>query len=146
MNGGIDLRTCVVCKQSKEESEYYRYSSKNQHSLMLRCKECHKERQQLFRRVNKDHYNKQGTDRRTEQKLRAINLLGGKCYDCGISYPPCVYDFHHTNPLEKDGFVGSFLHRSWDKVIDEINKCVLLCSNCHRLRHMGKPTQDKSIK
>lgn len=76
------------------------------------------------------------TDLKRSKKLRAIELKGGKCSMCGGIFPPCVYDFHHIIPQKRKITWGSqFLNWSWDKVEKEINKCILLCANCHRLLH-----------
>ena len=62
-------------------------------------------------------------------------MLGGKCKDCGVSYPDAVYDFHHTN--DKKDNVATLIHnnRKLETILNEASKCELLCSNCHRIRH-----------
>lgn len=81
--------------------------------------------------------NKYYVDRkRKDLKRDAVNYKGGKCEYCGYIGHPSVYDFHHKNPLEKDfGISHSGYTRSWDKVREEIDKCLLLCANCHREEH-----------
>lgn len=70
------------------------------------------------------------------RKEEAIKIKGGKCEDCGGIFHQCQYDFHHLNPDEKEYNLGNILKRKdFNKVIEELNKCVLLCSNCHRMRH-----------
>lgn len=68
-------------------------------------------------------------------KLKAIEYLGGKCVDCGQKFPPYIYDFHHINPEIKEFSITKIMGRTWEKIIPELDKCVLLCSNCHRTRH-----------
>lgn len=68
-------------------------------------------------------------------KLKAIEYLGNRCADCGNTFPPYVYDFHHINPDEKDFGIARIIGRTWGKIIPELDKCVLLCANCHRIRH-----------
>jgi len=46
------------------------------------------------------------------------------------------FDFHHIIPEEKEYNVGGLLNKSWDKVLDEAQKCLMLCPNCHRLEHI----------
>jgi predicted HNH restriction endonuclease len=74
--------------------------------------------------------------RRKALQERAINHLGGKCRICG--YDKCVValEFHHTSPQGKDFSISSGL-TSWARVLPELEKCVLLCSNCHREVHDG---------
>lgn len=62
-------------------------------------------------------------------------LKSGPCADCGIQYPPYAMDFDHVRG-EKTIHVGSskMFHSPLDRVIEEIEKCDLVCSNCHRIR------------
>ena len=68
----------------------------------------------------------------------AIEYLGGKCQICG--YRNCIeaLDFHHRDPKEKEfGLSQKGLTRSWEKTRKELDKCILICSNCHREIHAG---------
>ena len=74
--------------------------------------------------------------KRKSLKCQAVKHAGDKCNDCGESFPDCVYDFHHTQD-DKEGCVGNMTHncRPWDVIKEEVDKCVMLCANCHRIRH-----------
>jgi hypothetical protein len=66
-----------------------------------------------------------------------------KCSRCGEENP-YLLDFHHTNPNDKDFDVASRLTRAGKKSIqEEIDKCIVLCSNCHRLEHAKEPYDSK---
>ena len=68
-------------------------------------------------------------------KIKCIEYLGGKCIKCGESHPATL-DFHHRNPEEKELDLGSAnCTRSWDIICAELDKCDLLCANCHRILH-----------
>lgn len=74
--------------------------------------------------------------RRKKVKLMAVEYKGGKCQRCG--YNKCVdaMDFHHRDPNEKDFSVSHKGHcKSWQHIKKELDKCDLLCSNCHREIH-----------
>lgn len=93
-----------------------------------------------YRKLNKERVREKGrnkqNERRRENKIRAVNYLGGECERCGLTSPYySVFDFHHRNPEEKEADPGTLLHRSWEVVFNEINKCMLLCANCHRIVH-----------
>ena len=78
-------------------------------------------------------------EKRVEIKLRAIKYKGGKCIDCGGVFHPVAYDFHHLDPSKKDMQISKFTSISrWDEIEHELDKCILLCSNCHRVRHWGQ--------
>ena len=60
-----------------------------------------------------------------------------RCARCGESHPACL-DFHHKNPLEKDVALSQVIYtKGWSKerILNEISKCEVLCSNCHRKEH-----------
>lgn len=77
--------------------------------------------------------------RRTEVKIKAVEYKGGKCIDCGYNRCINVLQFHHLNPKEKEFNISRNGHsRSWDRVKAEIEKCVLLCANCHAERHYNE--------
>lgn len=60
------------------------------------------------------------------------------CTDCGESHPSCVMDFHHRDPSAKlFGISSRAWHKSEEKLQEEIDKCDLLCANCHRRRTNG---------
>ncbi len=73
-------------------------------------------------------------NRRLNLKKEAVNYLGSVCNDCGGTFNECVYDFHHIDPTKKD-FELSDCTRSFTKYKTELVKCILLCANCHRIRH-----------
>ena len=106
------------------------------------CKECaNKRARDYYAVVKKDaHWLQDRNDRITkdglEKKRRAVDFLGGKCMDCAGTFPPPVYDFHHLDPKEKEFNLGDILRRKDFSTIEkELTKCVLLCANCHRIRH-----------
>ena len=74
--------------------------------------------------------------RRRKVRLMAIEYKGGRCSRCG--YNRCIeaLEFHHLDSSKKDfGISARGYTRSWARVRAEIDKCVLLCSNCHRELH-----------
>ena len=82
--------------------------------------------------------NKRNTeDYRKKIKQQCVNYKGGKCQVCG--YCKCIeaLEFHHINHLEKE-FTISGGTRSFESLKLELDKCILLCANCHRELHSGK--------
>jgi hypothetical protein len=68
-------------------------------------------------------------------KAECISYKGGKCEKCGYNRCPDALEFHHLNPEEKDFEISSVRKYDFALVQDELDKCVLLCSNCHREEH-----------
>jgi hypothetical protein len=73
---------------------------------------------------------------RWSKRYRAFNELGGKCVNCGETNI-FLMDFHHLDQNTKEYGISKLSSKaSWDELKLEIDKCVLLCSNCHRLHHL----------
>ena len=78
--------------------------------------------------------------RRIRTKLAAVQLLGGKCARCEHTanlQNSESFEFHHPNNA-KEFSIGMQGNKSWDNLKDEILKCELLCSICHRLEHSNR--------
>lgn len=73
--------------------------------------------------------------RRWQLKLRCIEFLGGKCGSCGYSKCPEALDFHHIDPSTKSFAISGRLSKRWETIEKELEKCKLLCANCHRETH-----------
>ncbi|MCG2713101.1 MAG: hypothetical protein L6416_12375 [Candidatus Omnitrophica bacterium] len=74
--------------------------------------------------------------RRNKVRQMSIEYKGSKCHSCG--YEKCIdaLEFHHTDSSKKDfGISSKGYTRSWEKVKEELEKCMLLCANCHRELH-----------
>ena len=108
----IDVHKCHVCGENDQTKFYGKKKSK--------CKRCQAQ------------YN---TEHGRRNKRKAIEYKGGKCNKCG--YNKCInaLDFHHRDPTIKDKNWDRIRARNWDKIVKEIDKCDLLCSNCHRELH-----------
>jgi hypothetical protein len=74
---------------------------------------------------------------RKSTKERMAEAFGGICCVCKNTYQPELFDFHHLNPEEKEFQMGSIRASSisWARIVPELRKCVMVCSNCHRLIH-----------
>ena len=72
-----------------------------------------------------------------KRKYEAILARGGKCEKCGYNKNIAVLEFHHRNPDEKEFQIDMrhFSNNSLEKLQLELDKCILLCANCHRELH-----------
>lgn len=119
------MKVCTQCQKKLPLDAFY---GQIQHSIISdkswtykdsMCKSC------------RSNYT---AERRRSRKREAVKYLGGKCLDCGLVDSVEVYDFHHRNPKGKDFSIGKNA-KSFEKIKAELDKCDLLCSNCHRKRH-----------
>lgn len=84
-------------------------------------------RQYLIRAVHK---------RRRKVREQAIEYKGGQCERCGYNQCLDAFEFHHRDPTQKDFSISNKGYtRSWKKVQEELDKCAILCANCHREVH-----------
>jgi len=75
-------------------------------------------------------------DKDYDRRRRAfVNTLKARpCHDCGGTFPPCCMDFDHRNPSTKKGLVSRMFRRRMSLLLEEIQKCDVVCANCHRIR------------
>ena len=67
-------------------------------------------------------------------KLAMVKAKGGKCERCGWSGDPVAFDFHHLDPALKEVSLNMST-QSRVAMLKELEKCILLCTRCHRLEH-----------
>jgi len=72
---------------------------------------------------------------RRRTKERMVKSFGNKCSVCGITFPQEVFEFHHLNPETKEFNLGRIRSNcfSWERIVIELRKCIMVCANCHRL-------------
>lgn len=91
-----------------------------------------------------EYLKKAVAERRRTLKLRAVSLMGGKCMLCSYDTHVSILDFHHVDPTTKSfGISSGGFSRSWDSIYLEIQKCILVCANCHREIENGLRPQDE---
>lgn len=113
---------CVTCKRESDKRNLAKGS--NREKSIERSRIWREQNNDRSRELAKRHYN----------KIREIieTAKDVPCMDCGVEYPHYVMDFDHRNPEEKEVNVGAA--RSIKKTIIEIEKCDVVCANCHRIR------------
>ena len=74
--------------------------------------------------------------RRKKVRQMAVEYKGGKCEICGYDRCMDALEFHHKDhSAKKFGISAKGYTRSWKTVKDELNKCIMICANCHRELH-----------
>ncbi len=77
--------------------------------------------------------------RRFNIKVKALKYKGSSCQNCGYNKCNRALEFHHLDPQTKSfGISLKGYTRSWKAVKAELDKCILVCSNCHQEIHAGQ--------
>lgn len=71
------------------------------------------------------------------KKLKAVEYKGGCCQICGYIKNVKALHFHHLDPSKKDFGISGNHTRKWEVIQAELDKCILVCSNCHMEIHEG---------
>jgi len=159
------MKRCTQCGKDKSLDHFYDKkrskvrSDGSVHKWMgkyAKCKECHdvatkkarignKDWYSDYRKSNKDRISMLGKLHYVRTKMEWVKLIATEkrleCMDCGYNDHWAALDFHHENPDDKEGLIHALMkagipnHERWEIMKKEINKCVILCSNCHRKRH-----------
>lgn len=85
-----------------------------------RCRQC------IIDAVNK---------RRRILKQKAVEYKGGKCIKCGYNKYVGALEFHHIEGEKDFGISAAGTTKSWEKIKKELDKCIIVCSNCHKEIH-----------
>lgn len=81
--------------------------------------------------------------KRQQRKRDAIAYKGGKCQSCGYAKCEAALTFHHRNPDEKEYQLATMFAWKWVRIVQELDKCDLLCANCHAELHWLVPEGDR---
>jgi Zn ribbon nucleic-acid-binding protein len=68
---------------------------------------------------------------RARLKAKAVEYRGGKCMKCGYTRCHRALEFHHRDREDKEFTVAMMMNASWERIRKELDKCDLLCRNCH---------------
>jgi len=113
-------RRCPRCHKVKALTEFY--SRRGAKGAGTYCKPC---------------VTAQTVERQRALKVAAVQYAGGKCTLCDYQRCIAALEFHHLDPSQKDPNLSRINSRTLEKIKDEINKCILVCANCHREIHAG---------
>lgn len=131
------MKTCSMCKKEKDFSAFAKATG-TKDGYQRGCRECKAEQYQR----HSGKY-KEGSRKARERRFEKLAEIKDKpCLDCGIKYPPYVMEFDHISD-NKVGSISYLMNRvSWKEILEEIDKCELVCANCHRARTYSRLTDD----
>lgn len=82
--------------------------------------------------------------RRERIRKLIYDYKGYACEICGYDKTVRALHFHHLDPSKKDFAIGTAYCRSWVKIKEELDKCILVCANCHAEIHEGQHMRGRS--
>lgn len=132
--------------QSCGRCRYYKFFSLGRQytdGLQARCKDCQHDYYKRHRAIRIQHAGINRVRRRDEIRKLVCAAKSDPCMDCGRRYPFYVMDFDHRDPYMKVDCVSVMIRelRSFTKIIQEIEKCDVVCANCHRERTFARLAQ-----
>lgn len=112
------VKRCPACQKTKELNEFHKRKDGKPGSW---CKRC---------------MTNQALRRQQKYKAQAVEHKGGKCIVCGFNLYFGALEFHHLDPSKKEAGINKLTRSPQTKqVLQELDKCVLVCANCHRMAH-----------
>jgi len=135
------MKNCPLCDKDQPETEFA-FRSKKEGTRTSHCKACHRLKSKSHYLANRGKYIEKSKKRNKEQtkltKEYMLSIKSAGCSKCNEK-DPCCLDFHHTDPSNKVDAVANLVRGrfSIEKIQHEIDKCVLVCANCHRKLHAG---------
>ena len=134
----IKLKKCQICKLDLPEDDIHFASrhDRGKKQFQSNCRECQKKYRKEHYLNNKEKYIKKAKTYRETFTEWIVNYKKNlKCEICNEDRY-WVLDFHHKDPKEKDTEISVLIKNcNKKKLLDEISKCMIVCSNCHRDLH-----------
>ena len=129
------FKKCVTCKEEKQLSEF-RKDSKRLDGVQSSCKVCAR---LYHKKAYTTKYSDAAKSRTNKRFLIAKKLINDHkssrgCEICGEKELVCL-DLHHLDPKQKDFHLAGNQNRSLVKIQEEIDKCIVVCRNCHAKIH-----------
>lgn len=130
-------KTCRVCNEEKDLKDFHPNKQCKQ-GVTGTCRSCSRVRINDWYAENRNRRQSVANEANRRRKREIVEHFGDKCLDCGNTYPQYVYQFHHLDPSQKDFNPSHGVSKKHSEMWKELSKCVMLCANCHMIRHYGK--------
>jgi hypothetical protein len=141
-------KTCSICLVEKPNTHFYKHAD-GLYGTRGQCAECLSTRSNVYRKTPEGKLRTKKYNRLKVVKIRQWFLAikeSFKCSRCPESRAVCL-DFHHTDPTKKERNVSGMINgagaESKKRILKEIEKCVVLCANCHRVEHSENVNRKK---
>ena len=141
MNSDSTLKTKICSKCNVEllaTRDNFSPARRGKYGLTQRCKSCANAQTKEWydNQDGRSWHLKDQSQRRADLANWVDTFKDVPCTDCGVKYPPYVMDFDHLPQYEKLFPIGVLVNKRLSKqtILEEINKCEVVCANCHRER------------
>lgn len=125
------MKQCTKCKENKSLENFARIARYND-GHNTQCKQCRKKMDASRYKANKERFKIQTQRDKGILRAKVLKyLFAHPCIDCGESNP-IVLEFDHRDPKTKTAEISKLY--SWNKILKEIDKCDVVCANCHKKR------------
>ena len=126
------MKKCARCLEIKATSEFNR-RARSLDGLHSYCRDCSKQHYKDNIARHSANVAKRNKEERARQRAWIVEYKeSNPCTDCGVYYPACVMDFDHLRDKKRN--VSQMATQTDKAILEEIEKCELVCSNCHRIR------------
>lgn len=129
------MKICTKCGLEKPIEEFSKNRTKKD-GLSCECKKCHQSRYKQYYNKNKERY-RESSKRKREKLYTYLNQIKKNgCSMCGEKDIACL-DFHHIRDKSKN--ISELVSiENFNRLVLEVDKCIVLCANCHRKLHYHK--------
>jgi hypothetical protein len=141
----MNKKTCIKCGEILTEDNWPEYLQRVHHYV---CRLCRNRIARNTRSTTKSKARYKAYYRK--KKEWAIEYKGGRCSRCGLE-DPCLslYEFHHVDPTAKDFKISeralTQTKKRQEDIKKELDKCLLVCCNCHRKIHWELSNEQKNL-
>jgi hypothetical protein len=131
-----EMKICSACSLEKGFGEFNRKGD----ALQGKCKSCQRAYHRLYYQRNKSRFIAKNRRNKNRQRKRLRAILWGvkqrPCQDCGGSFHPWVMELDHRDGAIKVAAVANLVSTGCTdaRPFEEIDKCDVVCANCHRMR------------
>lgn len=126
----VGKRTCPSCGEEKTTSDF---RSTRPDVICESCRRTKTKERYVRWKENRGGQFRSDTARENYTRVNELKLIT-PCADCDVIFHPAAMEFDHLPQYEKTASVSALLHKPWPVVEEEIQKCEIVCANCHRVR------------
>lgn len=126
------MKKCKACEVEKPLSEFYKYQRRGGVTYYARCKPCHYAYIKATRPEGERARNRRASRQNAQDYVNQVKYV--PCTDCGKQYHPYVMDLDHVRGVKVKNVAKMIGRSSMEALKEEIAKCEVVCSNCHRIR------------